>query len=132
MLWLPTLGARGLLLANSVSQQVQMFCLLALVWRLVHGLDIGAILRSALGVGVSTAAMLGAITWIHTLGVAPGNTFAMQAWYLLGQLAIASAVYVAAARLTRVEELNLIVSLIVQKYKQHLPSPPENRSVPIA
>ena len=132
VLWLPTLGARGLLLANSVSQQAQMLALLALVWRLVHGLDIWAILRSMFGVCISTGAMLGAITWIHSLGVAPGATFASQAWYLFGQLAIAAAVYVAAARLCRVEELTLIVSLIVQKFKQHLPSPPENRGAPIA
>ncbi|MBV8246742.1 MAG: murein biosynthesis integral membrane protein MurJ, partial [Candidatus Eremiobacteraeota bacterium] len=35
VLWLPTLGAKGLLLANSVSQTLQALMLLILVWRIV-------------------------------------------------------------------------------------------------
>ncbi|HEY1429881.1 MAG TPA: murein biosynthesis integral membrane protein MurJ, partial [Candidatus Tumulicola sp.] len=46
LVWLPTLGARGLLLANSVSQTMQAVLLLMLISRLVSGIDWGALLWS--------------------------------------------------------------------------------------
>ena len=46
LVWLPTLGARGLLLANSVSQIMQAVLLLMLIARLVPGIDWGALVVS--------------------------------------------------------------------------------------
>jgi putative peptidoglycan lipid II flippase len=132
ILWLPSLGARGLLLANSVSQSVQALCLFALVWRLVHGLDWTVLVRSAARVALASLVMVSTLHWVASLGAVPADTFASRAWYLFGQLAIGSLVFVAVAQFIGVEELVIAVQLIVQKFERRLMSPPENREVPIA
>jgi putative peptidoglycan lipid II flippase len=130
--WLGTLGARGLLLANSVSGLVQAALLLALVWRLLSGLDWKTILWSALRIGVCSLAMMLALQWIATLGTHVGPSFAARAWYLTGQIAIGSLVFVGAAWCLRVEELGIAARLILQKFEGRVPSPPESGEVPIA
>ncbi len=130
--WLGPLGARGLLLANSVSQWVAAGLLFALVFRLVNGLDWKTIVASALRIGVCSAVMMSTLHWIAALGVQPDPSFASRAWYLIGQVAIGAFVFVGAARLAGVEELEIAVRLILQKFESRVPSPPENREVPIA
>lgn len=130
--WLPSLGARGLLLANSVSGILQAALLFALVWRLVHGLDWKTIVGSATRIGICSFAMMGALLWIATLGAHVGSGFAPRAWYLAGQLSIGSLVFVGMAWLLGVEELGIALRLILQKFEGRVPSPPENREVPIA
>ena len=73
MLWLQPLGARGLLLANSVSQSVQTVFLLALVWRLVHGLDVRAVLLSAGRIILASLLMVAALHWITRARGATGE-----------------------------------------------------------
>ncbi|MBD5635056.1 MAG: murein biosynthesis integral membrane protein MurJ, partial [Candidatus Eremiobacteraeota bacterium] len=130
--WLGPLGARGLLLANSVSQWVQAVLLFALVWRLVNGLDWKTVVSSAVRIGICAAIMMASLNWIASLGVVEPVTFAGRAWYLIGQLVIGALVFVGAARLLGVEEVGISVRLIVAKFEERVPSPPENREVPIA
>ena len=130
--WLGTLGARGLLLANSVSGIVQAVLLFALVWRLVHGLDWKTILWSSVRIGICSLAMMSALHWIATLGAVVEPSFGARAWYLAGQVAIGSLVFVGTAWLLGVEELSIAARLILQKFEGRVPSPPENREVPIA
>ncbi len=132
VLWLKPLGARGLLLANSVSQWMQALLLLVLVRRLVVKLDWRALAGSFARVFACSAIMAAALVWIRSLGVHVGDTFFARAWYLVGQLAIGSFVFLGAARMLGVEELALVVRLIVRKFEGHVPSPPENREAPIA
>jgi putative peptidoglycan lipid II flippase len=132
LVWLPTLGARGLLLANSLSQSMQAILLLIVIARLVAGIDWGALLFSAAKVVVSSLAMLAALGWIGALGVTPEATFASRAWFLFGQMAIGGTVFVAVARMLGVEELDLAWRTIVAKFERNLVSPPENREAPIA
>ena len=132
LLWLPTLGARGLLLANSLSQSMQAILLLVVMTRLVSGIDWGALLLSAGKVALSSIAMLAALGWIGALGVTPEATLASRAWFLFGQIAIGGTVFVAVARMLGVEELDLAWRTIVAKFERNLVSPPENREAPIA
>jgi putative peptidoglycan lipid II flippase len=132
MVWLPTLGARGLLLANSLSQSMQAILLLVVIARLVSGIDWGALLLAAGKIVVSSLAMLAALGWIGALGVTPEATLASRAWFLFGQIAIGGTVFVAVARMLGVEELNLAWRTIVAKFERNLVSPPENREAPIA
>lgn len=132
LVWLPSLGARGLLLANSVSQTIQALCLFALVWRLVNGLDWRVLLTSAARVAVASLVMVSALHWVASLGVVPAATFASRAWYLFGQLAIGSLVFIAVSQFIGVEELVIAVQLILQKFERRVISPPESREVPIA
>ena len=132
LVWLPTLGARGLLLANSLSQSMQALLLLMVIARLVAGIDWGALVLSSAKVVVSSLAMLAALGWIGALGVTPEATLASRAWFLFGQIAIGATVFIAVARMLGVEELDLAWRTIVAKFERNLVSPPENRDAPIA
>jgi putative peptidoglycan lipid II flippase len=132
VLWLPTLGARGLLLANSLSQWAQAALLFVLVWRLVRGLDWKIVASSAVRVLLCSLAMVAALNFIASLGFHVGPGFIDRAWYLCGQVVIAALVFLGAARLLGVEELGIAVRLILQKFESRVPSPPEHRDAPIA
>ncbi len=132
MLWLPTLGGRGLLLANSLSQLLQACLLLGVVARLVPGLAWRALGVSTLKIALASSAMFAALHWIAALDVKTAATFVSRAWFLAGQIAIGGAVFVAIARLLDVEELDLAWNAIMTKFERNLPSAPESRDAPIA
>lgn len=132
LLWLPSLGARGLLLANSLSQSLQAIFLLVLIWRLLGGFDLRTLVISTGKIALSALVMVGTLHWIHALNAHPDASFAARGWYLTGQLLISGLVFVAAARILRVEEIDIVWNLILQKFERNLPSPPENREAPIA
>ncbi len=132
MLWLPTLGAKGLLLANSLSQMLQAVLLLGVVARLVRGMDWGALFTSMVKVLVASLAMYASLHWVDALGVHTEPTLSSRAWYLFGQIAIGGAVFIAVSRAIGVEELDLAWRTIIAKFEKHIITPPENRDVPIA
>lgn len=57
VLFLPALAARGLLLANAVSQTCEAVVLTALVWKLLGGVDVRALVTSLGKVVISSTAM---------------------------------------------------------------------------
>jgi putative peptidoglycan lipid II flippase len=132
IVWLGPLGARGLLLANSVSQWVQAVMLFALVWRLVNGLDWRTIVWSGARISLCAAIMMSALVWINALGAHVEGDLGSRAWYLIGELAIGAFVFVGAARLFGVEELGISMKMILQKFENRVPSPPEYREAPFA
>lgn len=132
LIWLQPLGARGLLLANSVSQSIQAVLLLSLVWRLVKRIEWRPLLVSLAKVGASSAVMVGTLHWIGALGAHPDPSFVSRAWYLFGQVSIGALVFIAAARVLNIEELALVWHLIVEKFERNIVTPPENREAPIA
>lgn len=132
MVWLPTLGARGLLLANSVSQMMQAALLLMLTARLVRNIDWMALLSSTAKIVVCSVAMFAALNWIGSLGVTPEASLASRAWFLFGQIAIGAVTFIAVARMLDVEELQLAWRTIVAKFERNIASPPESRDVPIS
>ncbi len=132
LVWLPTLGARGLLLANSISQSLQAAMLFVLVWNLLGGLPWKPLVYSALKICASAMAMVASLHWIHALGAVPAPSLVARSWYLFGQLSISGLVFVAVARLLNVEELTIATQLIMQKFVRNVVSPPENSEAPIA
>jgi putative peptidoglycan lipid II flippase len=132
MLWLPTLQAKGLLLANSLSQIVQAILLLALVAKLVRGIDWSELFVSTYKVLLASLAMYAALHWVSALGVHTEPNFASRAWYLFGQIAIGAAVFLAVARAIGVTEVDLAWRTIIAKFEKHVIAPPENRDAPIA
>lgn len=129
--WLPGLGARGLLLANSVSQSLQALLLLALVWRVIGGLQWRPILRCVTGVSASSSIMVFGLRWVQLLEPAGGTPLA-QTEFLAGQMIIAALIFIGMLRLTGNEELSLAWTLIMEKFRRALPSAPENKETPIA
>ena len=130
--WLPTLGASGLLLANSLSQTMQAVLLLMLTARLVSGIDWGALIVPLAKTVVASIAMFAALHWIGTLGVVPDETLASRAWFLFGQIAIGGTVFIAVARMLGIEELELARRTILAKFERNLISPPDSPQAPIA
>lgn len=130
--WLPSLGARGLLLANSTSQSMQAVMLLVLVGRILPRLDWRTLGVSTLKICISSAVMMSALHWIAALGVQPTDVFASRAWFLFGQMSIGTLAFIATALALGVEELRIAARLIMQKFERNLPTPPENREAPIA
>jgi putative peptidoglycan lipid II flippase len=132
VIWLPSLAARGLLLANAVSQGAQTILLLVVAWRLLGGLNVKALARSFGATALCSIAMVMALEWIASLGAPPAQSFAGRAWALAGELAIGAAVFLAVARLVRAEELELTIGALWRKFAARVPSAAENTDAPIA
>jgi putative peptidoglycan lipid II flippase len=131
ILWLPSLGARGLLLANSVSQSLQAVLLLALVWRVVGGLEWRPIVRSVVGVAASSTLMVLGLRWIQLLEPLGASPVA-RTEFLIGQMFIGALLFIVCLRVIDNEELSLAYNLVAEKLRRDLPSAPENRESPIA
>jgi len=132
LIWLPTLGARGLLLANSLSQSLQALLLLGLVWRLVTGIEWRPLIVSTVKILAASGVMFATLHWIGAMGIAPPVTLLDKVWFLFGQLAIGGLSFLAASYVLRIEELPLVWHTIRAKFERNLISPPDNRDAPIA
>jgi putative peptidoglycan lipid II flippase len=117
VLWLPTLGARGLLLANTVSQTLQTIALGMMVWRVVGGFDLLAIGRSLLKVLGCSAFMVAALLIVQSFEPPiPGDELARIV--SLGEhLAFGAAVFLGFARLVDSEEVHLAIELLVKRQR---------------
>ncbi len=107
-LWLPWLGARGLLLANAVSQCVQTLILLLLVRHLLVGFAWHSLAISTFRVTLASCAMAiltFALEQYYGVGSAPFFTHLRG---LLAELLLACSVFFCAAKLLGVEELQLL------------------------
>ncbi len=131
LLWLPTLGAKGLLLANASSQALQTLALAVIVWRLVHGFDVVPLLQSFAKVALASVGMVFALHYIGSLGPMQATSLAGRAWYLIGELAIGAFAFFAVALALRAEELSLVFNLVLQKFASHTPSAPEDHGAPV-
>lgn len=126
--WLPTLGARGLLLANAVSQTLQTIVLLVLVARLVATIDWGGLITSALKVGACSLVMVIVLDW---LVAAMPQASASHLWVLLLQVCVGGFVFVSVAKALNVEELTTASRAILARFERNVIPPPEGRGAPI-
>jgi putative peptidoglycan lipid II flippase len=113
--WLPTLGARGLLLANGVAGLFMTAFSIVLLWRAIQGFEWKPLVSSLARVTLASLAMVAVLYWIHSLGYVPAATLASRASYLAALLAIAALVYLGAARALGVEELTIVMRTLKQK-----------------
>jgi putative peptidoglycan lipid II flippase len=115
IVWLPSLGARGLLLANAVSQSLQTFALGVVVWRLLAGFDLRGILLSFFKVLCCSAAMGVALAVVQIYRVPPEPTFIARATNLLEHLIFAGFLFLALARMVDSEELELAINILFRR-----------------
>ena len=115
IVWLPSLGARGLFLANSVSQWLQAALLLALVRHLIGAFDWQALAISAARIVACSVLMGIALAFGGTFFHHPETTFATRLLPLVAQLALGGLVFAGAVRVLRVEEIAIAYNLIVRK-----------------
>jgi putative peptidoglycan lipid II flippase len=118
--WLPSLGARGLLLANAVSQTLQTFALGFVAWRLLNGFDVRGIAFSFGKVAACSCAMAIALAVVQIYGPAPSPTLASRATTLVEHLLLGAALFLALARIVDSEELHLAIDLLLRRKTREL------------
>ncbi|TAM59271.1 murein biosynthesis integral membrane protein MurJ [bacterium] len=129
--WLPTLGARGLLLANSVSQTVQMIAMMLLVRHLVRGLRIRRVSFSMLRITGAAFAMGVMLLWFRHLDVHVGPAIFSRIELLVGQIAIGAFAFLTVAGILRAPEFELARALLREKLRGGTPTPAEGTGAPI-
>ena len=118
--WLPALGARGLLLANAVSQTLQTLALSVVAWRMLGGFDVGAIVLSFGKVTACSIAMGLALVVVQLYGSPPAPTLVSRATNLLEHLLFGAALFLALARIVDSEELHLAIDLLLRRKTREL------------
>jgi putative peptidoglycan lipid II flippase len=115
ILWLPSLGARGLLLANTVSQTLQTVALGLIVWRVVGGFDALGVGRSFLKILGCSSIMVAALLVVQSFEP-PVTSGELPRIVSLGEhLAFATAVFLGLARLFDSEEVHLAITLFIRR-----------------
>lgn len=120
IVWLPSLGARGLLLANAVSQSLQTVALAFVVWRLLGGFDVRGILLSASKVLACSAAMGVALAVVQIYRVPPEAAFIPRATNLVEHLLFGGFLFLALARIVDSEELDLAIHVLFRRKSRGL------------
>jgi len=117
ILWLPLLGARGLLLANTVSQSLSTLALGVIVWRISGGFDLVSIARSFIRV-LGCSAIMGAVLLLVQSFEAPiANSEISRFVSLAEHVAVAAAVFLGLARLFDSEEVHLVIALLIKRQR---------------
>jgi putative peptidoglycan lipid II flippase len=130
-IWLPSLGARGLLLANGVAGCLLIMFQIGLLWRLTAGFEWKPLLSSLVRISLASLAMAGAL-YILSLEYVPAATFASRASYLTALLAIGATCFLGVAHLLGVEEFTIAVTTLKQKFARSAATRPESSGRPIA
>lgn len=118
MVLLPSMGARGLLLANAASQWLQFIALLFLVRAMVTGLRLRELVWPALRVAVAAGGMSALLVYLKWTGIiADGGDLAHSPQLVL-EVVGSFAVFLILARLLRVDELDFVWRLVADKTRR--------------
>ena len=118
--WLPTLGARGLLLANAVSQTLQTIAYVVVAWRALGGFPLRTVSISLLKVGACSAVMAFALAAVQVTRTPPGPTTFERITNLGEHLLFGAFVFLALARLVDSEELQMALDLLLRRRPRDL------------
>ena len=113
--WLPWLGARGLLLANAVSQTAQTVALMAVAWRVLGGFDLRGVLISMAKVGTCAAIMAFALAAVQVTRRPPDPNTVARVANLVEHLLFGGFVFLGLARLVDSDELQMAVDLLLRR-----------------
>jgi putative peptidoglycan lipid II flippase len=120
LLWLPSLGARGLLLANAVSQTLQTIAFGIVAWRALGGFYLRTVTISLLKVGACSAVMAFALAAVQVTRTPPGPTTIARVTNLGEHLLFGAFVFLALARIVDSEELHLAIDLLLRRRPRDL------------
>jgi putative peptidoglycan lipid II flippase len=115
---LPSLAARGLFLANGISQTVQAVALGAVVWRALGGFDLRSIAVSLLKVTACALVMAVALTLVQVFRQPPEPTLMSRASTLVEHLMFGAAIFLGCARIVDSEELHLAIDLLLTRRRR--------------
>ncbi len=120
IVWLPWLGARGLLLANAVSQTTQTIALLFVAWRALGGFNLRGVFVSLCKVGGCAIVMAVALGAVQVTRNPPAPN-GIARWTNLGEhLLFGAFVFLLLARLVDSEELHLAIDLLLRRRPRDL------------
>jgi putative peptidoglycan lipid II flippase len=120
VLLLPSMGARGLLLANAASQWLQVGALLFLVRKMVDGLQLREILWPAIRILAATTVMTVAFFVFKHHGFVPDSGSWKSSPILLGEMLLGLLCFAIFARLFGVEELTFVQKTLGAKVSRML------------
>jgi putative peptidoglycan lipid II flippase len=115
--FLPSLGARGLLLANTVSQTLQTIALGWTTWRFVGGFDVARVGRSALKVLGCSSIMVAALLAVQSFEPPILGGDLARIVSLVEHLGFGAAIFLGLARLFDSDEVHLAVELLVKRQR---------------
>lgn len=119
---LPSLGARGLLLANGIAGTFFAAYLISVLWRLAGGFEWKPILYSVVRIALASMAMAAILLLIRALSVTM-ISHVWRIWYLACLLLVAGLVYTAASKVLRVEELQIVWRALTKKLSRSVVTP---------
>jgi putative peptidoglycan lipid II flippase len=120
IVWLPWLGARGLLLANAVSQTLQTVAYAIVASRLLGGFHLRQIVISLLKVGACSAVMAFALAAVQVTRTPPEPNVIARVTNLSEHLLFGAFVFLGLARLVDSEELQMATTLILRRRPRDL------------
>ncbi len=118
--WLPSLGARGLLLANATSQTLQTIAFVVVAWRALGGFPLGTVAVSLLKVGACSAVMAIALAAVQVTRTPPAPTTIARVANLSEHLLFGAFVFLVLARFVDSEELHLAIDLLLRRRPRDL------------
>lgn len=110
--FLPSLGARGLLLASSLSQVAQAIALSVVVRRLIGSIGWRGVGWQTLRVSVASAVMMAVIFYVEYYAAPPGTTHAQDALFVIMALGLGGVIFVVMARALGVREVDRVAEMI--------------------
>jgi len=120
LLWKGPLGARGLLLANAVSQTAQTIAFVAVAARALGGFPLRTVFVSLLKVAACSAVMAGALAIVQITRTPPSPTMLARVTNLGEHLLFGGCVFLVLARFVDSEELQLVVDLLLRRRPREL------------
>jgi putative peptidoglycan lipid II flippase len=115
IVFLPHLAARGLLLANAISQTFEMVVLGVVAWRLLGGFDVRGIFASFGKVAACGVLMAFALAVVQVFRQPPEANFLSRGANLVEHLMFGLFVFFAAARIVDSSELSLAIDLLLRR-----------------
>ncbi len=113
--WIPSLGARALLLANATSQTLQTAAFVVVALRTLGGFDVRAIFRTLLKVGACSLVMAAALAAVQVTRMPPAANGFARVTNLGEHLLFGAFVFFALARLVDSAELQLATELLLRR-----------------
>ncbi len=120
LVWKGPLGARGLLLANAVSQTMQTIAFMFVAARALGGFPLRAVLVSLLKVAACSAVMAGALAIVQITRTPPAPTMLARVTNLGEHLLFGTCIFLVVARFVDSEELQLALDLLLRRRPREL------------
>lgn len=120
LLWLPSLGARGLLMANAASQSAQTLALLIVAWRVLGGFNLRAVGVSLAKVAFCSALMAFGLAFVQITRTPPEPSTLVRIANLGEHLLFGAVIFLGLARLVDSGELHLAIDLLLRRRSREL------------